>query len=92
MKILRVIGKNHLIRPGIALLLALAALMPAVTPVQALPPETSYAGTDSGLTGDDVIGGPYDIGFSFTYYGNTYTQFQLTTNGLLCFNNDVRHL
>ena len=53
-------------------------------PVQ-LPPETNYSATDSGLTGDDRTGGPYDIGFNFTYYGNAYSQFQLTTNGLLCF-------
>ncbi len=51
----------------------------------ALPPETNYAANNSGLSGDDVVGGPYNIGFSFTYYGNAYTQFQLTTNGLLCF-------
>ena len=50
-----------------------------------LPPETQYAGTDTGTYGDDIVTSTFNIGFSFTYYGNTYTQFQATTNGLVCF-------
>ncbi len=50
-----------------------------------LPPETLYAGTDTLLGGDDVISSSFPIGFSFTYYGNTYTQMEISTNGLVCF-------
>ena len=62
----------------------------SITPVKAaplsLPPETLYAGTDSGLRGDDRVSSTLEIGFSFTFYGNTYTQFNATTNGLIGFN------
>ncbi|MCB2171059.1 MAG: hypothetical protein KQI78_25665, partial [Deltaproteobacteria bacterium] len=51
----------------------------------ALPPETQYAGTDTGLRYDDQVSSYFNIGFTFNYYGNTYTQFQATTNGLLGF-------
>ena len=51
----------------------------------ALPPETLYAGTDTGTYGDDYVTGTFDIGFSFIFYGNSYAQFQATTNGILCF-------
>ena len=57
----------------------------AVAAPLSLPPETQYAGNDTGTYGDDVVTGTFNIGFSFTYYGNTYTQFQATTNGLVCF-------
>jgi len=50
-----------------------------------LPPETYYAGTDTGLRGDDNYSSALNIGFGFTYFGNTYTQFQATTNGLIYF-------
>ena len=33
--------------------------------------EIDSTGTDSGLTGDDYYGGPFNIGFSFNFYGNT---------------------
>jgi LPXTG-site transpeptidase (sortase) family protein len=50
-----------------------------------LPVETYFAGADSGLRGDDRVSGTLNIGFSFTFYGNTYTQFNATTNGLIGF-------
>lgn len=34
-----------------------------------------------GPTGDDVVQGPNAIGFGFNYYGVTYTQFGISTNG-----------
>jgi len=42
-------------------------------------------GTDTGLAGDDQFTGPYDIGFPFKFYENTYTQFYASTNGLVSF-------
>jgi len=34
---------------------------------------------------DDTIKGPYPIGFQFCYYGNTYTQFYIGSNGWVGF-------
>ena len=34
---------------------------------------------------DDVTHGPFNIGFSFTYFGNTYTQFYVGSNGWIGF-------
>jgi hypothetical protein len=41
--------------------------------------------TNPGPSGDDVEGGPYPIGFSFCFYGTTYTQFYISTNGFIDF-------
>jgi hypothetical protein len=35
--------------------------------------------------GDDGYAGPFTIPFSFTYFGNTYTQFWIGTNGWITF-------
>jgi PKD repeat protein/uncharacterized membrane protein YgcG len=43
------------------------------------------AGTNTGLSGDDRSAGPFPIGFSFSYFGNSYTQFFVSTNGLIGF-------
>jgi LPXTG-site transpeptidase (sortase) family protein len=76
------------IRIFISSLFVLSIILVAVpvSNVQALPPETQYAAYNTNLTGDDNVSGNFNIGFNFTYYGNTYSQFQVTTNGLLCFN------
>ncbi|OQX75167.1 MAG: hypothetical protein B6D61_10980 [Bacteroidetes bacterium 4484_249] len=34
---------------------------------------------------DDYFVGPFNIGFDFTYFGNTFTQFAISPNGLLSF-------
>ncbi len=34
---------------------------------------------------DDYFVGPFDIGFEFTYFGDTYTQFAIGPNGLVSF-------
>ena len=35
--------------------------------------------------GDDAYAGPFDIGFNFSFYGHTYTQFFVGSNGLITF-------
>ncbi len=35
--------------------------------------------------GDDTNAGPYDIGFTFNYYGSAFTQFNFCTNGWMSF-------
>ena len=75
----------------------LTATFPASISVQ-LPPGTSIgydianipnAPITPGGTGvplaDDASGGPFPIGFSFTYYGQTYTQFYISANGWIGF-------
>ncbi len=47
--------------------------------------EINTTGTNAYVTGDDSYGGPFNIGFSFNFYGNTYTQFYVSTNGLVSF-------
>jgi gliding motility-associated-like protein len=37
------------------------------------------------LSSDDIFSGTIDIGFPFTYFGNTYTKCLLSTNGYLSF-------
>lgn len=78
-------------------ILPLTANFPASVNVQ-LPPGTSIGydilnipntpitpgGTGVPLT-DDASAGPFPIGFSFTYYGQTYTQFYISANGWIGF-------
>ncbi len=54
--------------------------------VKAQPPETTYPGTIvyEGYY-DDRSWGPLNIGFNFTFYGNTYNRFYVTSNGLVMF-------
>jgi subtilisin family serine protease len=42
-------------------------------------------GTNTGLNGDDQNLGPFPIGFSFEYYGNTFTDFKVCSNGWMSF-------
>lgn len=41
-------------------------------------------GTSVGLTDDSNVG-PFPIGFSFEFYGQTFTQFRICTNGFITF-------
>jgi hypothetical protein len=66
---------------------------PPLIPPDPLNYEMSYPSYDwvnaSGGTAvylsDDNFGGPYNIGFNFTYFDNTYTQFYIGSNGLVTF-------
>jgi subtilisin family serine protease len=42
-------------------------------------------GTQIPMTGDDANTGPYPIGFSFPFYGNTFDSFRIGTNGFVSF-------
>ena len=50
------------------------------------PSEITYLGNvaRSGFINNGTYG-PFNIGFSFTFYGNTYTQFYVSSNGLVLF-------
>ena len=66
--------------------LAILAIFLASVPGIAQPPETTYPGTviASGYI-DDASYGPFNIGFTFNYYGNNYTQFYVNSNGMILF-------
>ena len=55
----------------------------------AQPTETVYEGTviATGFIPSIPLAssGPFDIGFNFTFFGNTYTQFYVSANGLVMF-------
>jgi len=42
-------------------------------------------GTRAPTYGDDTYGGPYPIGFNFSFYGQRYTMFNVSTNGFITF-------
>ena len=45
----------------------------------------SYNGGTSLNGCDDCVQGPFNIGFNFTYFGNTYSQFYVSSNGWIGF-------
>lgn len=45
----------------------------------------SYDGGTSVNGCDDCVQGPFNIGFNFTYFGNTYSQFYVSSNGWIGF-------
>jgi hypothetical protein len=51
------------------------------------PAYSNYNSTGgTSLTGcDDCVQGPYNIGFTFNYFGNNYTQFYVSSNGWIGF-------
>ena len=53
---------------------------------KAQPPETNCLGTVvvAGYD-DDSSYGPFNIGFTFNFFGNNYTQFYVNTNGMILF-------
>ena len=58
--------------------------------INAQPPETIYQGTTirAGFV-DDAAYGPFNIGFNFTYFGISYSQFYVSSNGLVLFTYDA---
>ncbi|MBS1262722.1 MAG: hypothetical protein MAG453_02085 [Calditrichaeota bacterium] len=52
--------------------------------------EISDTGTDvSDQMNDDNHVGPFDIGFDFPFYGQSYSQFYIQSNGLISFFDDI---
>lgn len=49
--------------------------------------DISGTGTSVGALGDESMYGPYNIGFTFNFGGNDYTQFYICNNGYISFNN-----
>lgn len=71
---------------GIAALILFAALIPFHWLSATLPPEVYYAANVAHAGSvDDAAYGPFDIGFSFDFFGTSYTQFYVTSNGWIGF-------
>ena len=72
---------NHKIKSFLTLI-----LLSVITLSHALPTETEYLGevARAGYV-DDGNWGSFPIGFSFDFFGNTYTDFYVTSNGLVMF-------
>jgi hypothetical protein len=47
--------------------------------------DISSIGTNTNLTGDDATGGPFNLGFNFPYFGQTYSSIYACTNGWASF-------
>jgi hypothetical protein len=48
--------------------------------------EISSTGTDAGFSSaDNAYRGPFPIGFDFSFYGQTYTEFYISSNGFISF-------
>ncbi len=56
-----------------------------VSPVHAVEGEITYTGTNTTLNGDDAYAGPFNLGFTFNYYGVNYTQAYININGTVNF-------
>jgi len=47
--------------------------------------EINTTATNTSISGSSNYGGPFPIGFSFEFYGNTYTEFYANTEGYISF-------
>ncbi|MFA6523156.1 MAG: S-layer homology domain-containing protein [Candidatus Peribacteraceae bacterium] len=75
---------------AVGVLLALMGTMVTGIPsVGAVDGEITYTGANTGIYGDDShsggVRGPFNIGFTFNFYGTDYTQANVNTNGVLTF-------
>ena len=53
--------------------------------IYAVDGEITYTGTNTNLVGDDTYAGPFNLGFTFNYYGVNYTQAYININGTVNF-------
>lgn len=58
---------------------------PQVRVAHAVDGEITYTGTNTDLVGDDNYKGPFNLGFTFTFFGTNYTQAYVNINGTLNF-------
>lgn len=70
---------------GVTVNLYTKLLVPYEISYPTYPTTTSYNTGTVVPSSDDVVSGPYNIGFSFTFFGNSYTQFYICSNGWIGF-------
>lgn len=66
-------------------LIAITIVLSNSKNAQAVDGEITYTGLNSNLVGDDVGAGPFNIGFTFNFYGSDFTQAYININGTLNF-------
>jgi hypothetical protein len=73
-------------------LMLCAALLLSVNSAQAVFYEIAYdwmeineIGTNSGITNDDQNVGPFNLGFTFSFYGTDFTSIRICSNGFASF-------
>ncbi|MCX6640851.1 MAG: S8 family serine peptidase [bacterium] len=52
-------------------------------------PGYQYTGTNTGLSADDQNLGPFNLGFTYGFYGNNFTSFRVCSNGFATFNSTM---
>lgn len=73
--------------PGSPLLLSGANVVPNTYLVSAIPFQTYTPGADIVVTlTDDDVTAALPVGFTFNFFGNSYSQFYIGSNGLIGFN------
>ncbi|HEY1037026.1 MAG TPA: fibronectin type III domain-containing protein [Candidatus Paceibacterota bacterium] len=72
------LGKSFLV----IVFVSLAAFAPRA---EAADGEINVAGINTNLTGDDVAAGPFNLGFTFSFFGTNYTQAYVNINGTITF-------
>jgi N-acetylneuraminic acid mutarotase len=75
---------------GILALSSSSALGSTVTSIPFSPEPGPFA-NNSGLFCDDCTTGALPIGFGFTFFGNTYTTFNISSNGFIGFDPGMSH-
>lgn len=63
----------------------LVAILLRATPSYAVEGEVTYTSSNTNLMGDDNFAGPFNLGFTFNFYGTDYTQAYVNINGTLNF-------
>lgn len=71
--------------PGVTVNLYTKLTAPYQITYPAYPSSVSYNTGTVVPSSDDVVTGPYNIGFNFTFFGNTYSQFYICSNGWIGF-------
>lgn len=80
--VLKTIGERFL---GVLFIILLVIVGSFPSAVEAVDGEITYTGNNTGLAGDDVSNGPFNIGFPFEFYGTEFTQAYVNINGTVQF-------
>ena len=76
---------KRLFKIVLPLLLLLYLFIPLTNITHADSGEIIYTGTNTNLAGDDDSAGPFNLGFTFNFFGTNYTQLYANINGTLNF-------
>lgn len=76
---------NKLVSGLLTSVLLLSPLLIYPDTAAAADGEITFTGYNTGLVGDDVGAGPFNLGFAFNYYGTSYTQAYVNINGTITF-------